>query len=74
MTSESSVNSCYAKKSINIDAIIKKFTLNTEQARAFKTITEHSMQHQKETLKMYIGGAGGTGKSQVINALKEFFL
>ena len=27
-----------------------------------------------EPLKMYIGGAGGTGKSRVINALLEFFI
>ncbi|KAG1849367.1 hypothetical protein C8R48DRAFT_614295, partial [Suillus tomentosus] len=26
-----------------------------------------------EQLRMYIGGCGGTGKSQVINVLKEFF-
>ena len=63
-----------AENNIDIDEMINEFTLNTEQARAFKIICEHSMHHQKEPLKMYIGGAGGTGKSRVINALKEFFL
>ena len=61
------------RNNIDIDAMIKEFTLNTEQARAFKIICEHSMDLQKNALKMYIGGAGSTGKSRVINALKEFF-
>ncbi|KAF8181769.1 hypothetical protein BJ912DRAFT_800694, partial [Pholiota molesta] len=50
--------------------------LNTEQARAFRIICEHSLNKNKdkEPLRMYLGGAGGTGKSRVINALKEFFV
>ena len=54
--------------------MIAKFTLNTEQACAFKIICEHSLEKNSEPLKMYIGGAGGTGKSWVINSLKEFFI
>ncbi|KAG1792594.1 uncharacterized protein HD556DRAFT_1222594, partial [Suillus plorans] len=47
--------------------------LNTEQARAFRIVAEHSLQIKSEPLRMFIGGAGGTGKSRVINTLKEFF-
>ncbi|KAI0059114.1 hypothetical protein BV25DRAFT_1765076, partial [Artomyces pyxidatus] len=53
--------------------VIDKFTLNAEQARAFTIIAEHSLQDKPEPLRMYIGGAGGTGKSRVINALQDFF-
>lgn len=59
---------------IDLDAIIQEFTLNTEQARAFRIIYEHSLTRQDEALRMYIGGAGGTGKSRIINALKEYFI
>ena len=57
-----------------IDEMIKEFTLNTEQARAFQIICEHSLKKQSSPLRMYLGGAGGTGKSRVIKALKEFFI
>ncbi|PPQ86519.1 hypothetical protein CVT26_008820 [Gymnopilus dilepis] len=53
--------------------MIQEFTLNTEQARAFRLVAEHSLDRRNEPLKMYLGGPGGTGKSRVINALKEFF-
>jgi hypothetical protein len=61
------------ENNIDVDAMIKEFTLNNEQARAFRIICNHSMNSQNEALKMYIGGAGGTGKSRVINALKKYF-
>ena len=54
--------------------MITEFTLNVEQARAFKIICQQSLQKDVEPLKMYIGGAGGTGKSRVINELREFFI
>ena len=63
----------FTESDVDINAMIKEFTLNAEQARAFKIICEHSTGLQNEPLKMYIGGAGGTGKSQVINALKVYF-
>ncbi|KAG2130947.1 uncharacterized protein EDB93DRAFT_1094577, partial [Suillus bovinus] len=43
--------------------MIDEFTLNIE----------HSSNRSCEQLQMYIGGCEGTGKSQVINVLKEFF-
>ncbi|KAG1748251.1 uncharacterized protein EDB91DRAFT_1003527, partial [Suillus paluster] len=54
---------------VSIDNMIEEFTLNTEQARAFRIVAEHSLLVKPEPLRMFIGGAGGTGKSRVINAL-----
>ncbi len=52
---------------------INKFSLNTEQKRAFKIVANHSLEPNSDQLKMYLAGMGGTGKSRVINALMEFF-
>ncbi|KAA1479975.1 hypothetical protein DENSPDRAFT_862094 [Dentipellis sp. KUC8613] len=56
-----------------IDSFVKDFTLNEEQERAFRIIANHSVSRVKDQLQMYIGGMGGTGKSQVIKALTAFF-
>jgi len=63
-----------SNNNVNIDTIIKEYTLNTEQARAFKLVCEQSLNHENEPLRMYLGGAGGTGKSRVIHALKHYFI
>src|SRR6266404_2848065 len=52
---------------------MKEFLLNEEQQRAVKIIANHATQKSTEQLKFYIGGMGGTGKSQVIKALTSFF-
>ncbi|KAF9005688.1 hypothetical protein BDQ17DRAFT_1240074, partial [Cyathus striatus] len=49
------------------------FTLNTEQHRAFSIVAWHSLSHTTTQLRMYLGGQGGTGKSQVINCLRHYF-
>jgi hypothetical protein len=51
-----------------------EFTLNAEQKRAFYIIADHVCSAQKAPLKMYIGGMGGSGKSQVIQALIRLFV
>ncbi|KAF5343722.1 hypothetical protein D9758_016521 [Tetrapyrgos nigripes] len=56
-----------------IESCVKKFTLNNDQERAFRIIANHISSPQTEQLKMYLGGMGGTGKSQVIKALKGLF-
>ena len=56
-----------------IDDTAKEFSLNEEQDRAFRIVANHATLHQVEQLKMYLGGMGGTGKSQVIKALISFF-
>ncbi len=56
-----------------IEDTVKSFRLNTEQKRAFRIVANHSVTPRCEQLKMYLGGMGGTGKSQVIKALIEFF-
>ncbi|KAF9471129.1 hypothetical protein BDN70DRAFT_820442, partial [Pholiota conissans] len=55
------------------DDIIKEFHLNKDQTRAFKIIANHAACVKPPQLKMYLGGMGGTGKSQVIRALIEMF-
>ena len=56
-----------------IDDTILLFSLNNAQERAFRIITNHSSEPATEQLKMYLGGMGGTGKSQVIKALIHFY-
>ncbi|THV00099.1 hypothetical protein K435DRAFT_657731, partial [Dendrothele bispora CBS 962.96] len=48
-------------------------SLNVEQERAFRIVAKQALTPAKEQLRMYLGSAGGTGKSHVIHALKSFF-
>ena len=59
-----------------IEHIVDKYALhvNAEQDRAFRIVANHVSSHTAEQLRMYIGGMGGTGKSQVIKALQELFM
>ena len=58
----------------NIDEIIAKWALNTEQARAFSLVACHAQRNQaSEPMRMHLGGPGGTGKSRVIAALTDYF-
>ena len=56
-----------------IEFTAKDFSLNKEQERAFRIIANHAICRNPEQLRMYLGGMGGTGKSQVIKALSQFF-
>ena len=49
------------------------FLLNKEQKRAFHIKANHASETCPEQLKMYLGGIGGTGKTQVIKALISMF-
>ncbi|KLO04884.1 hypothetical protein SCHPADRAFT_840048, partial [Schizopora paradoxa] len=53
--------------------ISSSYQLNKEQQRAFNIITNHVTSHTNHRLQMYLGGMAGTGKSQVIRAVTEFF-
>lgn len=55
------------------ETVCSQFHLNADQERAFRLIADHASELQDKQLKMYLGGMGGTGKSQVIKALTEFF-
>jgi len=57
----------------HIDTTARDFSLNAEQERAFRIVANHAADGGKEQLKMYLGGMGGTGKSQVIKALIQLF-
>ncbi|KAF8713067.1 hypothetical protein AX14_012989 [Amanita brunnescens Koide BX004] len=55
-----------------MDTISQEYSLNDEQNRAFQIIANHVVLPNSEPLKMYIGGMGGTGKSQVLKAVSDF--
>ncbi|KAF5365901.1 hypothetical protein D9615_010738 [Tricholomella constricta] len=56
-----------------ISRIALDFQLNKEQHRAYSIVANHAVNLYAEPLKMYIAGMGGTGKSQVLQALIKFF-
>jgi len=56
-----------------LETVVQKFKLNTKQERAFRIVANHATINNPTQLKMYLGGMGGTGKSQVLEALVEFF-
>ena len=58
---------------ISMDNICNEYNLNEEQERAFRIIANHIVLPNSEPLKMYIGGMGGTGKTQVLKAVSKFF-
>jgi len=53
--------------------VVTKYNLNVDQERGFRIIANHALMDEPEKLRMYLGGMGGTGKSQVIKALMYFF-
>ena len=57
----------------HVDDISSAFCLNKEQDRAFRIVANHICNPYSEKLRMYIGGMGGTGKSQVLKAILKFF-
>ena len=56
-----------------LNKVQSKYILNSEQERAFKIIATHAINVDSPQLCMYIGGMAGTGKSQIIRCLIEFF-
>ena len=60
-----------------IESLVEKWTLNIEQARPFRLITTHAARKDLgqpvDPLRMFLGEPGGTGKSRVISAVKDYF-
>ena len=56
-----------------INETASAFSLNTEQLRGFRIIANHASALAPDQLLMYLGGMGGTGKSQVIKSLMHLF-
>jgi Helitron helicase-like domain at N-terminus/PIF1-like helicase len=56
-----------------VDSVSNEFKLNKEQERAFRIVANHACSPDSEQLKMNIAGMAGTGKTQVLKALVEFF-
>jgi len=60
----------------DINTVIDEFSLNPEQTRAFRIICNHALGHylpQDPQLLLGVFGAGGTGKSTLIEALQVWF-
>ncbi|KAF8234922.1 hypothetical protein L208DRAFT_1259754 [Tricholoma matsutake] len=55
------------------DAISNQFQLNQEQDHAFCIVANHACSTDADQLKMNIARMAGTGKTQVLKALVEFF-
>ncbi|KAJ7834639.1 hypothetical protein B0H14DRAFT_2363760, partial [Mycena olivaceomarginata] len=52
-----------------IESHIQKWTLNREQAQAFRIIAHHSLQNHPEQLRMFLSGPGGTAIPQLLPLL-----
>lgn len=57
----------------SVTDMISEFTLNKEQSLAFRIICNSASRESLPPLRLYIGGSGGTGKSRIIMAVREFF-
>src|SRR5579859_7299275 len=60
----------------DINTVIDEFSLNPEQTRAFRIICNYALGHylpQDAQLLLGVFGAGGTGKSTLIEALQVWF-
>ena len=57
----------------SITDIIKQYKLNFKQQKAFKLFIDPVINNSLPQRIIYLGGEGGTGKSQVIHAITEFF-
>ena len=60
-------------KKLSDAEIIAKFTLNAKQEEAFRYIADVFHEKRAPQLRMFVTGAGGTGKTQVLNAMKFLF-
>jgi hypothetical protein len=58
---------------VAMEQVIDKWMLNTEQKRAFEIVAHHTQKEKPDQLLMFLSGPGGTGKSRVVNALRDFF-
>lgn len=56
-----------------MENIAAKWTLNPKQLLAVRILGSHVHEPQSDPLRMYVGGPAGTGKSRVIDALKDLF-
>ena len=58
---------------VDSGVIAERWTLNDQQSLAFRIIANRVTESNGEPLRMILSGAGGTGKSRVINALTDMF-
>ena len=58
---------------VNISDVVSAWLLNPEQEWAFWIVASQSLNRGAESLRMFLTGPAGTGKSRVIDALKDYF-
>lgn len=66
------LSSTVGQISDGMSSIIVEFQLNKEQRRAFLLVALQMSGVHNDPLRMYLGGMGGTGKSQVIKAVISY--
>ena len=66
-------NSIINTQTQQFDDICQEFTLNSKQSEVAKIFTEPLLNHELNPRLVYLTGEGGTGKSQAIIAITEYF-
>ena len=61
------------ERTVDVNAVIDCWSLNEKQQIAFRLVTDASTSRSSNPLRLLLSGAGGTGKSRVINAIKDYF-
>jgi ATP-dependent exoDNAse (exonuclease V) alpha subunit len=57
----------------NMQTVLSAFSLNELQTAAYEQIARHSFTEKSYQLRMFMAGPGGTGKSWVVDAVRDFF-
>ena len=57
---------------VDINKTIEDWSLNDDQACAFRVISQHSLQNRPKQLRMYLGGLARSGNQESSVLLKIF--
>ncbi|OBZ67369.1 hypothetical protein A0H81_12737 [Grifola frondosa] len=57
-----------------LHGVVKHFSLNVEQVRAFEISATHLIHKRTACLRLYLGGMGRTGKSRVLSSIMYFLI
>jgi DNA replication protein DnaC len=68
-----SENEIKQTEKVSFNAIIDKFSLNEQQQKAFLLFVGSVFNEEEDQKLIYMTGEGGTGKSRVIMAIRDYF-
>ncbi len=68
-----SENEIKQTEKVSFNDIIDKFSLNEQQQKAFLLFVSSVFNEEEDQKLIYMTGEGGTGKSRVIMAIREYF-